>query len=177
MGYTTEFNGEMTITPALPPRLITFVNALATSRRMKRTLDPIYGTEGEFFVEGGGWAGQDHELTVVDFNNPSRTQPGLWCQWEVNEEGTALFWNGGEKFYEYTAWLAYIQRDILLPLGYCLEGEIEWRGEDWSDTGTIMADVGGVTSTCGDMYRYTPANHTRFLPYAKKFLQLPLTSD
>jgi len=173
MGYTTDFNGEMEITPALPERLVTYVNALAASRRMKRTMDPIYGIEGEFFVDGGGYAGQDRDLTVVDINIPPSTQPSLWCSWEINEEGTSLYWNGGEKFYNYTAWLAYIQRDILLPLGYCLDGEIEWRGEDWSDTGTITADKTGVTSTAGGIYSYTPENHTRFLPYAKEFLQLP----
>jgi len=88
-------------------------------------------------VDGSGYAGQDHEDNVIDHNRPPSTQPSLWCQWRPNEEGDAIEWDGGEKFYEYIPWITYIIKSILAPKGYVLNGDVKWRGEEWEDTGTI----------------------------------------
>lgn len=63
--------------------------------------------------------------------------PGFWCNWDANEEGTALSWNGAEKFYDYVEWLQYLIDNFFNPWGIKLNGEIDWRGEEWDDQGTI----------------------------------------
>ena len=63
--------------------------------------------------------------------------PGLWCQWRPNESGTTIEWDGGEKFYEYVAWIEYLITHFLGPWGYKLEGEVYWDGEESGDQGLI----------------------------------------
>jgi hypothetical protein len=64
-------------------------------------------------------------------------QPGLWCQWVPNEDGTALVWDGGEKFYEYVEWIEYIITNFLKPWGIVANGQVEWQGEERDDHGVI----------------------------------------
>ena len=137
MGYTTEFRGEFTLNRTLQPKIKEFLAKFNNTRRMGRKLDSSYGIEGEFYVDGGGVCGQGHEESIVDCNVPPSTQPGLWCQWTPNEEGTAIVWDEGEKFYGYTAWIVYLVEKVLKPNGYVLNGAVEWRGEDFDDNGTI----------------------------------------
>lgn len=88
----------------------------------------------------------DHkDKSILDNNRPSKTQPGLWCQWTPNKDGTAIEWDGGEKFYEYTAWLQYIIDKFLIPWGYELNGEVTYQGEGFGDSGTIRV-VGNVVT-------------------------------
>jgi len=87
------------------------------------------GDEGAYFVGGLGLRGQDADPSVTDHNTPpgqlsyggvenefrdryeerqrrieaGECQPGLWCQWIPSDDGTAIEWDGGEKFYEYVA--------------------------------------------------------------------------
>jgi hypothetical protein len=138
MGYTTEFNGKFNLNKKLDKETHEFLTKLASTRRMKRKLPPEYGIEGEFYVDGAGYAGQDREDSIVDYNKPPSTQPGLWCQWIPTHDGTAIEWDGGEKFYHYVDWIKYIIDKVLAPRGYSLSGVVDWRGEDWSDTGTIV---------------------------------------
>ena len=112
MGYTTEFQGKLEITPPLKPEQVAYINKLSGTRRMKRKEsrcaelpDPIreavglpVGKEGEYFVGGLGWAGQDDDLSILDYNGPPLSQPGLWCQWIINDNGKHLEWDGGENF-------------------------------------------------------------------------------
>lgn len=65
--------------------------------------------------------------------------PGFWCQWVVNEKGN-IEWDGGEKFYAYTAWLQYLVDKFFKPWGVKLKGEITWQGEDFGDVGQIVID-------------------------------------
>lgn len=138
MGYTTEFDGKFNLNKKLDKETHEFLTKLASTRRMKRKLPTEYGIEGEFYVDGAGYAGQDREDSIVDYNKPPSTQPGLWCQWVPTEDGTAIEWDGGEKFYHYVDWIKYIIDKVLAPRGYSLSGVVDWRGEDWSDTGTIV---------------------------------------
>lgn len=143
MGYTTNFKGSFTITPALSPFLRTFLKKLATTRRMRRRApEALYGVEGEFFVDGHGFMGQGDDTPescpILDHNTPPSTQPGLWLQWVPNTKGTALKWDGGEKFYEYDVWLEYLIQKILQPNGYTINGEVRWEGEDHKDLGTLV---------------------------------------
>lgn len=153
VGYTTDFEGSFYITPTLKPEDRKYLVAFANTRRMKRNLGPVYGVEGEFYVEGTGFAGQDEDLNIIDYNRPPSTQPGLWCQWEPNEDGTTFGWNGTEKFYNYVEWLAYLISNIFIPRGYTLNGEVEWIGEDSNDFGKIQV-VGNAIRVAEGMKSY-----------------------
>lgn len=116
----------------------------------KDKTDPeqVYGHEGEFFAYVDGNFGQSDDGTTLDRNVPpgqkgfmqgevEKGQPGLWCQWVISEDGTELEWNGGEKFYNYVAWLKYIIKNFFIPWGIKSEGEILWYGDDRDDMGKI----------------------------------------
>lgn len=76
-------------------------------------------------------------------------QPGLWCQWIPNAEGTALEWDEGEKFYEYQEWLRYLIEHFLAPWHYTVNGEVEWSGEESSDLGQLVVKNNVVTVKFG----------------------------
>ena len=153
MGYQTEFQGHFTLNKPLHRVHAEYLKAFAGTRRMKRdpkiaeTLpDPIryavdlpIGQDGEFFVgnSNDNDFGQTNDKSIVSFNEHPKTQPGLWCQWEISEDGTELSWNGGEKFYNYTAWLKYLIKNFFEPWKKKLTGEINWYGEDRDDIGKI----------------------------------------
>ena len=140
MGYTTEFRGSFTFNKQLSANMLNYLTKFSETRRIKRNLDEAFGVEGEFFAFGGGFGGQDREDNILDYNTPPSTQPGLWCKWTPNEDGTELEWDGGEKFYHYTEWLFYLINKIIAPNGYVLNGEVKWRGEDFDDVGTILVE-------------------------------------
>lgn len=123
------------------------------------------GQYGDFFVGSTDKYGQDYSSeSVLDSNNPpgspipawawtnapkvgsidagyadpSQRQPGLWCQWLPNEDGTAIVWDEGEKFYSYVEWIEYIIKMFLSLWGVTLSGEVYWDGEDGEDAGVIM---------------------------------------
>jgi hypothetical protein len=137
MGYDTDFDGKFLVSPALDGRLRAFLVKFSRTRRVKRdlkTLLPLYdgsnfGPEGAYFVDG-------IDSDATPFGQPPFGQPNQWCQWIPNEDGTAIIYDGGEKFYNYIEWIAYIIRHFLAPKGYTLNGEVSWRGQD-GDTGKI----------------------------------------
>ncbi len=137
MGYTTDFNGSFKLNKKLDTETLEFLKKFNETRRMKRRMDAKYGIDGEFFVDAEGPFGQDRDDTIVDYNRPPSTQPSLWCQWCPADDGSAIVWDGGEKFYEYVPWIKYVIVNFLAPKGYVLNGEVEWVGEDSSDRGII----------------------------------------
>lgn len=108
MGYTTDFEGSVAIEPPLNEHEIKYLQDLAGSRRMHRTLGPYYAEQGDDF-------GQRRDRDILDYNRPDPTQPGLWLQWAPSEDGTALAWDGGEKFYYSPEWMAYVIDTFLKP--------------------------------------------------------------
>ena len=151
MGYTTDFEGSFNITPVLSQKDNEFLTKFSETRRMARNVGPEYGIEGEFYVDGTGWAGQDSDKNVINYNRPPSTQPGLWCQWVPTDDGSELVWNGGEKFYNYVEWLQYLIDKILAPRGYTLNGECQWFGENRDDVGTIIVKNNVVTTKVGKL--------------------------
>lgn len=151
MGYTTEFDGEFAITPPLKLEHREYLAKFSETRRMLRDptiaaemADPLreavglpIGEHADYFVGGGGYAGQDRDASVVDYNTPAPKQPGLWCHWTPVETGVALVWDEGEKFYYYVPWLTYLIEHFFKPWGYTLNGEVLWQGEDSDDRGVI----------------------------------------
>jgi hypothetical protein len=156
MGYRTDFSGTLTLSKELTKEQLTFVNSLSETRRMSRdntkllelykgehgypnadktNANEVYGLNGEYFVGGTGDGGQDYDDSIIDYNTPSESQPGLWCNWMV--EGTELEWDGGEKFYYYVEWLNYLVHHCFNPWGVKLNGKIMFRGEEMIDVGVI----------------------------------------
>src|SRR4029077_14444919 len=112
MGYTTDFSGQFAVTPALKPEHKAYLEAFNHTRRVKQDaaksaeltdlvriaaglLD--VGPEGAYYVGITINYGQDSSPDVLDHNVPPIGQPGLWCQWTANDEGTAIVWDEGEK--------------------------------------------------------------------------------
>ena len=140
MGYTTDFEGKLEITPPLNETEVKYIKKFNDTRRMERG-------NGPYYVGGGGFAGQDHEPDIINFNRPDPTQPTLWCQWTVSDDGTKLMWDGGEKAYYMAEFLDYIIAHFLgkEPIakevnehfhflqGHTISGIIMARGEDMGD--------------------------------------------
>lgn len=164
MGYTTDFEGEFTLDKPLTPEHRVYLTKFAETRRMKRNATvtekrsdsvreavglPV-GKEGGYFVGAEGNFGQEFDADDVVASGSSPTgQPNLWCQWVPNEEGTAIVWDGCEKFYDYAAWLAYLIEHFLAPWGYTLNGEVTWQGEDPSDMGKLVVEDNRVSEKQG----------------------------
>lgn len=138
MGYTTEFNGQIEIVPPLNAEEIAYLNKFNQSRRMLRT-------EGPYYAEPGTTHGQYYNNpSVLDHNCPPQGQPGLWCQWVPTNDGTAIEWDGGEKFYDSAKWMKYLIEHFIgsdpkakdaLPFlqPHILNGTIKAQGEDSED--------------------------------------------
>jgi len=154
MGYTTDFEGSVTVEPPLNEAEIAFLKKFNDTRRMNRK-------KGPYYVDGGGFAGQDQEEDIIDFNSPPRGQPGLWCQWVPTEDGTQLEWDGGEKFYESVKWMQYIIDHFLKPgaiaaaelpflqANHVVTGEIFAQGEESSDKWKLVVENNKARSVAG----------------------------
>ena len=162
MGYTTDFFGEFDVIPPLTPDQVAYLRAFNNSRRMMRDAektenrpDPLriavglktVGPEGSYFVNESGWAGQDPGPDVLNRHVSPKGQPSLWCQWVPTDNGEALEWDQGEKFYNYVDWLKYLVSHFLRPWGRALSGSITWQGEDLSDMGRIVCTQTGRGET------------------------------
>lgn len=159
MGYTTEFKGRLKFSTPLTAAQTAYIRKFNLTRRVKRYADRAeampdperaavgynVGPEGCYFVGGDCGRGPDQDHSVFDYNKPPVGQPGLWCQWTVTRDGTQLGWDGGEKFYDYVAWLKYLIDHFFTPWKTSLNGKIRWQGEDPSDTGTIVVKDSVVT--------------------------------
>jgi hypothetical protein len=145
MGYTTEFEGKIEITPALPLDLIEYINKFSETRRMKRNtkvLKNIYngefGFNGDYGVEGEYFIGDDN-CSIVDYNDPPKTQPGLWCDWEITKDGKCIQWNETEKFYDAEIWMQYII-DNFIGNDYSCNGTISAQGEEFDDQWDLIVE-------------------------------------
>ena len=152
MGYSTDFVGGFKFNKPLTAPQVAYLKKFNETRRVKRNPltaerlgDPIreavglpVGDSGGYFTGGLGDFGQDHDGSILDGNSPPVGQPGLWCQWTPSDDGTVLSWDGGEKFYNYVEWLKYIIEHFLTPWGVTITGVVRWRGEEFSDTGSIV---------------------------------------
>ena len=165
MGYTTYFSGELDFNKPVTQELGDYINRFNQTRRIKRDVEKIkeifpnwqnqcfngeLGDEGEYFVGGTGFCGQDCDESVLNYNHSPADQPGLWCQWII--EGDKLVWDEGEKFYNYIEWLIYLIDHFFKPLDYVLNGEIFWEGEHSDDFGCISVENNVVTVQEGKRY-------------------------
>ena len=165
MGYTTYFDGKLSIDPPLTKEQVNYINKFSDTRRMQRDPaklanlpDPIreavdlpLGVNGGYYVGStcDFLSGQDRD-EVIQYNSPPSGQPGLWCQWVVSDDGSTLGWDGEEKFYEYGNWLRYLIEHFFSKWGRTLEGEISWQGEESDDRGVIYVHRDGYVEEIFD---------------------------
>ena len=145
MGYTTDFEGTVSIEPPLNVSEISFLTEFNETRRMHRSKGPL-------FVRGSGAYGQGDDEDIIDNNRPHPDQPGLWCQWTPSNEGHDLEWDGGEKFYNSVEWMRYIIDHFLKPgaiaknalpflqANHVCNGEIEAEGESGDDHWKLVVE-------------------------------------
>lgn len=172
MGYDTSFHGAVTITPPLSYDEVQYLRAFNESRRMKRNADmtakyydplrelvalPV-GDEGGYYVDAHAEnMGQKETPDIIDYSSPPAGQPGLWCGWTPTEDGAAIEWDGGEKFYNYVEWMEYLIEHFIKPWGHVAEGEITWQGEDSDDRGTIFVKDNVVEAVLDDIRKGKPS--------------------
>jgi len=164
VGYTTDFEGSFKLNRTLSSEHKAYLTAFSNTRRMSRNAyktrtrpDPLryavnlkVGPEGAYFVGEEGLFGQGTDADdIINYNEPPMGQPGLWCQWEPNEDGTCIQWDGGEKFYHYIEWLEYLIEHFLKPWKYRLNGRVTWSGELHGDIGTIIVENNCVRTVEG----------------------------
>jgi hypothetical protein len=103
MGYTTIFKGKINIDPPL-------------SDSLDASLENLYDEQ---------WSGKD----VYPGKPPHRS----YCQWVVVEDGAAIEWDQGEKFYDSEQWMRYLIEQFLKPAGHVCNGTILAQGEEVGD--------------------------------------------
>lgn len=149
MGYTTNFDGSVSVTPPLNPAEIEFLREFARSRRMRRPDGPYSTRDYDY-----------HELGGTDYNRSHDGQPSLWCDWEPTYGGTGIEWNGTEKFHDADIWMAYVIDHFLKPGGHAqgqigfedftfdhvVNGTIHAQGEDRDDTWDLVVTANTVTA-------------------------------
>lgn len=159
MGYTTRFNGYVTVNPPLSAGEVAFLKAYAATRHCQHQVGPYDAPAG-------------HGCRGFSCFNAAAGVPDLWCQWVPSDDGTQVKWDGGEKFYYYTEWMKYLIHHFLMPgakchdavpavatnpgtaviraseaewthremnpAGHVLNGVISWQGEEPDDMGRIV---------------------------------------
>lgn len=144
MGYTTDFAGQINIEPPLNAAEIKYLKAFNESRRMDREYGP-------YFVGGSGYMGGNDTDKIYDHNRPHPSQPGLWCQWTVTEDGTAIVWDGGEKFYHSEKWMHYIITHFLSSTALAKQEEANWF-KDFTFNHVCNGTIHAVGKDDGDVW-------------------------
>ena len=118
MGYSTEFQGSLKLNRELTHKEWIELSRLGNS--------------------------YDQDL-YAEYTDTPETIPKSYLQWVPNEDGTAIVWNGGEKFYDYIHWLRWLIKHYLKEHGLAVNGSIKWRGDELEDVGIIYAHNNKIT--------------------------------
>lgn len=165
MGYSTDYDGSVSVEPSLNTPEYVFIKKFGDTRRMDRA-------RGPYFVDGTGMAGQDRESDIRGYNYPPEGQPSLWCQWEPINNGAEIAWDGSEKFYAGEYWMKYLIDHFLKPeavasdpstwdgwpegydqfgrhftYNHVVNGEIQAQGEDPEDHWKLIVEDNQVKIT------------------------------
>ena len=169
MGYSTEFIGEITITPPLSTQEVDYLKKFNQTRHTQLKPNPY--AIGNF--EPKDLINADHDIKMKN-SFPPEGQPELWCDWIPTDDGTTLKWSGVEKSYEMEKWLNYLIEHFIghNPLaatefpflaGHSLNGEIEAFGERHKDLWKIVVENSYVTILQGNIV-YEKLNDKENLP-------------
>ena len=139
MGYSTDFNGEIKISPKLKTLDKEFLDKFFQIRHMKRDMSKLKGINKnaikEFGKDGCFYLKDSNDLEIVEENGESFVQ-----------------WNGSEKTYGVNVengWFTWLIDNFFKPGGYILNGEMTWQGEEDDDTGTIKIENNIVSLNFG----------------------------
>lgn len=170
MGYQTEFTGKFNFNEKITKDFMEYINRFAQTRRMERKNEEIkriypkwkelcfngeLGKQGEYFAPDttDNFAGQNQDTSIIHYNNPPCTQPGLWCDWAIfpaeeiedkNEFSAYLAWDKMEKFYYYVDWLKYLIKNFIEPSNLSITGAVLAVGEEDGDATYIIVDNNNV---------------------------------
>lgn len=101
------FVGGVEVVPPLNQAEIAYLERFSGSRRMRRRSGP-YTAEAFFYSAS--------DLDVIDVNEPSEGQPGLWCEWTATTDGSQIVWNHGTNKFTFSAeWLDYLISQFFAP--------------------------------------------------------------
>ena len=167
MGYTTEFFGRFELNKPLTPGLFQYLSDFAESRHYNISPELIMKIDKNWnehcYLGDLGQKGQyyltkflpDYDIMhmsgdlkeeilkkglTCNYNQTPEDVPGLWCQWIPSDDNMGIEWDGGEKFYEYIAWIKFLIEHFLAPNGYVVSGSVRWRGESFDDIGVIEVE-------------------------------------
>lgn len=179
MGYNTDFYGRFELNKPLTEELANYLTAFSKNRHYRisedliKELDPDWekhcfngdlGKDAQYYLTdyiGDFFRGHNRERLMIlqgshDYNynvTPNGTIPDLWCQWVPSDDLMGIEWDGGEKFYKYVEWIEYLIQNFLAPQGYVVNGEVQWRGEDFFDVGVIVVENNKVSCREADWSR------------------------
>ena len=165
MGYSTDFNGEIKISPKLKTIDKEFLDKFFQIRHMKRDMSKLkgisknaikeFGKDGCFYLKDyyDDIKEMPDDKTIININDCG-DMPSLYCDLEIVEENGESFvqWNGSEKTYGVNVengWFTWLIDNFFKPCGYVLNGEMTWQGEEDDDTGTIKIENNIVSLNFG----------------------------
>jgi hypothetical protein len=167
MGYHTEFEGRLRITPKLKPSHLKYLqkfneirHVVRDAKKLETVADPLreavglpVGDDGMFYVGGKSWfdRGEEKDESIINYNARTPKLPGSYCQWRPSDDGGSISWDGMERFYHYVEWLQFLIDTFFKPWGYVIDGQIHWRGEELFDIGSIVV-MGNAIELFGDLY-------------------------
>lgn len=144
MGYSTEFRGAIKVSPPLTEQERQYLLDFSKTCHKERKGGPyaLAAKATGFFAYSPAEEEKHKQLTG---------QPGQWCNWIPNEDGTAIVWNGAEKFYDSVAWMIYLiehfigphpkaKRELKFLRGHRLDGVILAQGDDMMDRWELVVE-------------------------------------
>lgn len=110
-----DFVGGVEVVPPLNDAEVAYLERFSGSRRMRRRSGPYTAEAYQHFAPNPD---------VIDANEPSEGQPGLWCEWTATADGRQIVWNHSTNKFSFSAeWLDYVISEFFRP-GARLAGEL-----------------------------------------------------
>lgn len=163
MGYNTQLEGRVEISPPLNAAEVSYLQKFNQARHCMRGTGPYDVSEVSSLER------HNHR----DWSNRTYPdKPDFYCPWVPTEDGTALVWDGGEKSYGMTDWMEYLiyhflrpdaiaSRPMLLPAwkrpfefdlftwNHSLTGGFHAQGDEMGDVWTLLVRDNVVSRVTG----------------------------
>jgi hypothetical protein len=116
MYYCVYYNGDVNVTPPLTEDHARLLGALVNLEQTEET----------------------QTIFAAIAASPEPDLPGHVGLLEVSEDREYLLPEEGESRHGIRLWLKLLVQHLFVPLGYTLNGEVLWEGEDHDDSGGIF---------------------------------------